>query len=155
MTDLNEQLDDFNNLLNRIAELYEKQDFENSEWQYDLKKTFIKILQSSKPIFITILEDAQEIKIDIERKNRLLEEMRMDRDYEAYYETKQELSGINGECLENNLSELERCMTIINNYFGLLNSLSCFLPQESSMYSEKIYKLTSIIGEIEKISYMR
>jgi len=162
MSELSEKENEFNNQIsklgeigNRISELNSKQDFENLEWKEEIKNNFIEFLKICKPVFIFVLEDARTLRVDIERKNRVLEDVLHNDDYNEYLKIKEELSDINGNRLNNNLSILETYISVIHSCFGLLNSISCFLPQEYSMYSDKIYKLTSVIDEIEEISYMR
>ena len=138
-------------LSNEAMEINRKKDFTNPRF----KQIFIDILEFCKPLFIACLDDAQGVKVEIERKNQILDNMRANGDYDSYYKAKQELSNINGSGLEHNLSLLETYLRVIQNFFGTLRCSSCFSPEESDTYYKKINRLVSIKDEIEDISYMR
>ena len=152
--ELENKITELNNLMNKLIDLFNNKDIENQEWKQNLKNNFMEALNFCKPVFTSFLEDAVGVKASIEEKNKILEDLLYDEDYESYYKQKEKYSNINGSCLDNNLSILEQYISIINNCYELLVSIGSILTIESNIYFTKIHKLTSIVEDIEEISYM-
>ena len=141
---------DIYELFNVCWDIVDNEDYENPIF----KKTFFEIFEQCTPVFISVMNDAKKVKNDIDNKNQFLKEILDSGDYDLYQKKKEEYKDLNGKYLDNDLAFLKNYLKWLNNLFNILNLTHSLFPQEQTIYSEKIYKFSSIIDEIEEVRYM-